>query len=68
MVTTIKHIGLEIFGSPKLQNLNRDVKVVVVVIHHHHMKVVEEERKITQMVLDYGMAGNGVAADLVDPP
>jgi hypothetical protein len=58
-------IWLEIFGSPKLQNLNRDVVVDVVVIHHRK-EVVGEERKITQMVSGHGMAGIGVV-DKVDP-
>lgn len=58
-------IGLEIFGSPKLQTLYHDIVVDFVVIHHH-MEVAEDDKKRTQMVSGHGMTEIGVV-DRVDP-
>lgn len=58
-------IGLESFGSPKLQTLYHDIVVDFVVIRHH-MEVAEEDRKRTQMVSGHKMAKIGVV-DRVDP-
>lgn len=52
----LARIRLESFGSPKLQNLYRDIVFDIVMIHYH-IEVVGEEGKITQMISDHCTAG-----------